>query len=431
MSGIFLSYSRVDSGFGRQVISGLRALGLTCWWDQDMQGVSWQEELERKITQLGALVVIWTPASCSSKFVRAEAALALNADKLVNVLYGAPQPPFPFNGIHGLALDGWTGREPHHGWRLLVETLEQNLVKLGEVTPGRLTEALAKRERDIRRRQTALASAEEAHVVAQAAVGQADVAMAEAKTAATTAEDRLMRVGAMRGGPNLLKGAQADLEEARAVLQQAEQARRAAATSMTSASRALSRAHATLEGMFAPSEELVEPEPEAERVPAPPRLGWPAAFALLEAARRLIHRAMFPAWRPLAAGSVATIAIGLLAVFAFHSRPAPTASAFSLLAATPRPPADGLADATRELAGDWSGHLATCGRDPLRIAVDGTSILETLSDTPSTGTILGLDGDRAVRVSFGPDDTELYAVSGGRLVITAGGHSLSYDRCAG
>src|SRR5580658_9782629 len=131
MSGVFLSYSRIDEAIGRQVIRGLRSLGIDCWWDEDLPGVPWQEELERQINSLSALVVIWTQASRNSKFVRAEAALALSSDKLVNVLVGVPQPPFPFNGINGLPLDGWTGREPHSGWTRLIKTIEDRLVQAG------------------------------------------------------------------------------------------------------------------------------------------------------------------------------------------------------------------------------------------------------------------------------------------------------------
>ena len=50
MSGVFLSYSRGDRALAEQIIQGLRALGIDVWWDEDMPGVDWQEELERQIT---------------------------------------------------------------------------------------------------------------------------------------------------------------------------------------------------------------------------------------------------------------------------------------------------------------------------------------------------------------------------------------------
>ena len=77
MSGVFLSYSRLDSGLGERVIEGLRALGVECWWDHDMPGVDWPQELERQIDGMSALIVLWTATSKESKYVRAEALPAL------------------------------------------------------------------------------------------------------------------------------------------------------------------------------------------------------------------------------------------------------------------------------------------------------------------------------------------------------------------
>jgi len=91
-------------------------VGIDVWWDEDMPGVDWQEELERQISSLAAVVVLWTPKSVASKNVRDEARLGLRTDKLVNVLAGVSEPPFPFDRVNGLPLDGWTGREPHRGW---------------------------------------------------------------------------------------------------------------------------------------------------------------------------------------------------------------------------------------------------------------------------------------------------------------------------
>ena len=95
MSGIFLSYSRVDRALAEQVLAGLRGLGVDVWWDEDMPGVDWQQELEHQINELAAVLVLWTPASINSKNVRDEARLSQHTDKLINVLAGVSAPPFP------------------------------------------------------------------------------------------------------------------------------------------------------------------------------------------------------------------------------------------------------------------------------------------------------------------------------------------------
>jgi hypothetical protein len=139
MSGAFLSYARADRALAEQIIHALRAVGIDVWWDEDMPGVDWQEELERQISSLAAVVVLWTPNSLASKNVRDEARLGLRTDKLVNVLAGASEPPFPFDRVNGLPLDGWTGREPHRGWGRVVQTIEALIVRAGSVQPGEIT----------------------------------------------------------------------------------------------------------------------------------------------------------------------------------------------------------------------------------------------------------------------------------------------------
>jgi hypothetical protein len=131
MSGIFLSYSRADRALADQVVRSLRALGAEVWWDEDMPGVNWQRELARQIHQLAAVLVIWSPTSVASDSVADEARLAKSERKLVNALSRTKEPPFPFEAINGLPLDGWTGREPHNGWTRLVRTLDDLLAQPG------------------------------------------------------------------------------------------------------------------------------------------------------------------------------------------------------------------------------------------------------------------------------------------------------------
>jgi hypothetical protein len=221
-----------------------------------MPGVDWPREIERQIDVMSALVVVWTAASKDSKYVRAEAIPAFDREKLVNIMFGVKEPPLPFNLYNGFALDGWTGREPHEGWTRLVRTLEAKLVKTGEVKQGQLVAALGRREQGVRRLQGALAAAEEAFAAAKAADGEADAALANARTALGKAEEQLAQVSAMHAGPNVIRGAQADLDEAHANVGNAEAARRTAAGDLTRASRALAQAKRAVETSFVTPPEL-------------------------------------------------------------------------------------------------------------------------------------------------------------------------------
>src|SRR5260221_5478238 len=155
MSGVFVSYSRVDRVLAHRIVVGLRRLGVDVWWDEDMPGVDWQLELQRKIRELGAVVVLWSPASLESKNVRDEARLGLGAEKLVNVLAGVAEPPFPFDRVNGLDLAGWVGAESTPGWMRLIRTLEPLLASGG--APAPLAPAQAADDAEIRERPRGLA----------------------------------------------------------------------------------------------------------------------------------------------------------------------------------------------------------------------------------------------------------------------------------
>ncbi len=355
MSGIFLSYARFDAELGERIVAGLRALDVECWWDRDMPGVDWPREIERQIDTMSALVVIWTAASKESRYVRAEAIPAFDREKLVNIMVGVAEPPLPFNLYNGFQLDGWTGREPHEGWTRLVRTLEAKLVKAGEVKQGQLVAALGRREQGVRRRQATLAAAEEAFAAAKAADGEAEAAVTHAKSALTRAEEQLAQVSALHAGPNVIRGAQADLDEARTGVKDAEAARKAAAGELTNASRALARAKSAVESAYvSPPELAADPASDgaeaaadaAEPADAPqsaavdsepasvaasgPAAGSPAASALAAgAAAGGASAGVAPpkpsSPMPLLVGGAAVLVVGViaLALFGGHHPPTP------------------------------------------------------------------------------------------------------------
>lgn len=160
MAGVFLSYARADRNLAAQVVEGLRRVGVEVWWDQDLPGVDWQAQLEREFSSTSALIVLWTVNSVGSQSVRDEARLGLRHENLVNLLAGVARPPFPFDRVNGVPIDGWDGREPHPGWSRLIRTLEALAVAAGSVQPGQITAVQARRESERRAQQRALSKAQ-------------------------------------------------------------------------------------------------------------------------------------------------------------------------------------------------------------------------------------------------------------------------------
>jgi hypothetical protein len=305
MAGVFLSYSRADRALADQVIRGLRRVGVEVWWDQDMPGVDWQEELERELNSMVAVVVLWTPHSVSSKYVRDEARLGLHSEKLVNALAGVASPPFPFDRVNGLPLDGWDGHEPHHGWSRLIQTIDALAVQAGSATPSELTAALSRSEQEVRLKQQALTDAQQAFQDAQSLEAEADDAAKSAATASARAEEDLARAGEMRLGPAILRAAQQELDASRAAKDEAVRALRAAKTQLGEASRAMARAKGELDRLFS---EAIEgpPKPAKATAPASPQNAGLArhevepAGIVLRAEVPAAPTAPLPARKPLA-----------------------------------------------------------------------------------------------------------------------------------
>ncbi len=262
MSGIFLSYSRGDRPLALQILQNLRALGAEVWWDEDMPGVDWQEYLANQINELDVVLVIWTPLSTASKNVRDEARLGQNTEKLVNVMVGVREPPFPFDRVNGLPLDGWTGRQSHSGWSRLVKTIEERLVANSAAQPGELSRAFRRREQRIEQRRREVSAAEAAFAEAQTVNADTGEALDSARAECTAAEGQLRSVIDMQAGAMLIKAAQQQLDAALAARTDAEQARHSAAAMLAAASKRLSTAKAELERLF------VDPAPDRTGSPS-------------------------------------------------------------------------------------------------------------------------------------------------------------------
>jgi hypothetical protein len=247
MSGVFLSYSRADRALADAIIRGLRAVGVVVWWDEDMRSIDWHQELERQIVELASIVVLWTPSSSNSDHVKDEARLGLESNKLINVIVGLPKPPFPYDRVNGLPLDGWTEREPNRGWTRLIETIEEKVVEKGGATPGELTGALARREESLRLKQQALTRAQEALEEAQAREAETIDAAQVAQASFTRAEEQHLRVMEMRATHLIMSAAAQEYEAARAAKEDADRAQRAAKTEVKGVAREVALAIAALE----------------------------------------------------------------------------------------------------------------------------------------------------------------------------------------
>ena len=94
---IFLSYAREDQATARRFAEALEAEGFSVWWDQTLSaGEAFDEVTEKALKESRAVAVLWSTHSVSSRWVRAEAALADENGKLVPVLIESCEVPVKF-----------------------------------------------------------------------------------------------------------------------------------------------------------------------------------------------------------------------------------------------------------------------------------------------------------------------------------------------
>ena len=128
MSGtdIFLSYARTDRPTARIFAECLAAEGLSVWWDASLHsGETFDEVIERNLREARAVVVLWSPASVASRWVRAEATLADRRNKLAPAIIEPCDRPIIFELTHAAELADWAGDMSDVRWRTFVSDLHR------------------------------------------------------------------------------------------------------------------------------------------------------------------------------------------------------------------------------------------------------------------------------------------------------------------
>ena len=128
MSGtdIFLSYARQDRPTARLFAESLAAEGFGVWWDASLHsGETFDEVIEQRLRDAKAVVVLWSPRSVASRWVRAEATLADRGNKLVPAIIEPCDRPIIFELTHAAELSDWTGEIADARWQTFVSDLRR------------------------------------------------------------------------------------------------------------------------------------------------------------------------------------------------------------------------------------------------------------------------------------------------------------------
>jgi adenylate cyclase len=108
MADIFVSYARTDRARVAPLVDAIVAKGWTVWWDPDITpGQEFDAEIDAEIDAAKAVMVVWTPTSVSSRWVRGEAREAADREILVPVRFDNARLPMDVRAIHTTDLDDW------------------------------------------------------------------------------------------------------------------------------------------------------------------------------------------------------------------------------------------------------------------------------------------------------------------------------------
>jgi TIR domain len=122
---VFISYAKGDRSRAAQLASVLEAKNWSVWWDRDiLPGRTFDDVIEEALTGARSVVVLWSPESVKSRWVRTEASAAAERGVLVPALIEPTSIPLEFRRVEAADLTNWQGDRDHPELQQLIETLD-------------------------------------------------------------------------------------------------------------------------------------------------------------------------------------------------------------------------------------------------------------------------------------------------------------------
>jgi len=108
LTDVFISYARADKARVEGLVAALQANGWTIWWDAEVSpGEEFDDVIAAALERAKAVLVVWTPTSVASGWVRGEARVGADRGILVPVRFERAQLPIDARAIHTIDLDDW------------------------------------------------------------------------------------------------------------------------------------------------------------------------------------------------------------------------------------------------------------------------------------------------------------------------------------
>lgn len=126
MTDIFISYASEDRPQAQRLAAALERHSWTVWWDRKIPlGQSFDQVIEKAIADSRCVIVLWSPHSVASEWVRNEASEGKRRGILVPVFLEPVHAPLAFRLLNGANLKGWRPNEANADFDKLVERVSE------------------------------------------------------------------------------------------------------------------------------------------------------------------------------------------------------------------------------------------------------------------------------------------------------------------
>jgi tetratricopeptide (TPR) repeat protein len=110
MADVFVSYARHDKARVAPLVAAIEASGWSVWWDPEIcPGQEFDRQIVAELRIATAVLVVWTPNSVESRWVRGEAREGAERGSLVPVRFERAELPIDVRTFHTTDLDDWSG----------------------------------------------------------------------------------------------------------------------------------------------------------------------------------------------------------------------------------------------------------------------------------------------------------------------------------
>ncbi|WP_296680708.1 TIR domain-containing protein [Novosphingobium sp.] len=122
---IFISYNREDTAFAQAYADAFTDAGLEVWWDATLRsGEDYDAVTEDALRKSKAVVVLWSPRSVNSRWVRAEATIADRGQRLMPVMIEDCERPVMFELKQTTDLAAWRGDTTDPRWTAFISDVK-------------------------------------------------------------------------------------------------------------------------------------------------------------------------------------------------------------------------------------------------------------------------------------------------------------------